>query len=82
MYDAENEFFAKKRGMQDVLHEVILRGQEEKSLSKAYSADEIVSDLFILARGVTYDWCLKDGGYDLVEKTTSYIRRVIETYRI
>lgn len=82
LYNPENEFFTKKRGMQHVLQEIIHKGQEENRLSGEVDADEIVADLFILARGIVYDWCLKNGEFDLAQKMTSYIRRVLGTYHI
>lgn len=81
LYNPENEFFTKKRGMQHVLYDVILKGQTDNWLDSDFCTDEMVADLFILARGIVYDWCLKDGNFDLVEKMTSYIRRVLQTYR-
>ncbi len=81
LYNPENEFFTQKRGMQHVLGRLIQEGQEEGKLTKKISSYEIVCDLFVLARGIVYDYCLKDGQFDLVEKMESYIQRVLKTYR-
>lgn len=81
LYNPENEFFTKKRGMQLVLGRLIQKGQDEGQLTEAFSSYEIVCDLFVLARGIVYDYCLKDGQFDLVEKMESYIQRVLKTYK-
>lgn len=82
LYNPENEFFTKKRGMQHVLGRLIQQGQDEGLLTEEIPSYEIVCDLFVLARGIVYDYCLKDGQFDLVEKMESYIRRVLKTYLI
>ncbi|MBF7096999.1 TetR/AcrR family transcriptional regulator [Alkalibacter mobilis] len=79
IYNPENQFFAKKRGMQEVLVEVIERAQGENKITREFSPDEIVSMLFILARGIVYDWCLNNGEYDVVRKMSSYTERVLST---
>lgn len=81
LYNPENVFFTKKRGMQHVLGRLIQKGQEAGQLTEEIPSYEIVCDLFVLARGIVYDYCLKDGQFDLVEKMASYIQRVLKTYR-
>ena len=81
LYNPENVFFTKKRGMQHVLGRLIQKGQEAGQLTEEIPSYEIVCDLFVLARGIVYDFCLKDGQFDLVEKMASYIQRVLKTYR-
>lgn len=81
LYNPENVFFTKKRGMQHVLGRLIQKGQEAGRLTEEVPSDEIVCDLFVLARGIVYDYCLKEGQFDLVEKMASYIQRVLKTYR-
>ncbi|HCX65431.1 MAG TPA: TetR/AcrR family transcriptional regulator, partial [Eubacteriaceae bacterium] len=78
MYNPENKFFAKKRGMQEVLEEVIERGQEEGAIKQNCSAEQLVEYLFIVARGVVFDWCLKDGKYSLPDKMIPMIQKYIE----
>ena len=80
LYNPENEFFTKKRGMQHVLGRIIQKAQNQNEMTNELSSYEIVADLFILARGIVYDWCLRDGGFDLEEKMTSFIERVLKTY--
>lgn len=80
LYNPENEFFTKKRGMQHVLNAVIEKGQARGELDMEISSDDIVADLFILARGIVYDWCLKNGDFDLVEKMAEMVMRFFKTY--
>lgn len=80
LYNPENEFFTKKRGMQHVLNAVIEKGQARGELDLEISSDDIVADLFILARGIVYDWCLKNGEFDLVERMAEMVMRFFQTY--
>lgn len=80
MYNPENKFFAKKRGMQEVLEDVISRGQTEEKIKKDQTVEMIVEYLFILARGVVFDWCLKDGSYNLPDKMIPAIQGFLKSY--
>jgi len=41
------------------------------------SLKDMTEYLFIAARGISYDWCLYDGEYDLLEAMNKYINRLI-----
>ncbi len=68
MFTPDNEWFARKKSMQQVLEEVVLRGQERGELTGRLSAQRMVDDLFLYMRGVCYDWCSQGGAYDLEER--------------
>jgi TetR/AcrR family transcriptional regulator, fatty acid metabolism regulator protein len=78
LYNSKNQIFSRKgRYMQVLLTDLISRGQASGELSLDLSADEATDFLFISSRGVVFDWCIHNGGYDLVVKMEAYVRRLI-----
>lgn len=53
--------------------EAAARGQ----FNPIYSAQSITDAIFRLSRGVVYDWCLHDGGYDLGKQLQTDTRFVL-----
>ena len=82
LYNTKNKIFAKKgRFMQELLTQVIARGQTRGDFSGEMTADDATDYLFIVARGVVYDWCIHEGIYDLEQKMESYMKillRILE----
>lgn len=78
LYNAENKWFiAKGRCMQALLQDILEKGQKKNTIRQDITSEEITEYLFIAARGVVYDWCLHDGGYDLQAAMESYMVRLI-----
>lgn len=82
LYNTKNKIFVKKgRFMQELLMQVLARGMERGEFSSELSPDEATDYLFVVARGIVYDWCIHEGTYDLEQKMESYMRillRVLE----
>lgn len=82
LYSIENKFFLKKgRLMQTLLEDIIRKGQENQEIATDRTPEEIVDLLFIIARGVIFDWGLKDGSYKLEEKMTEIFKLQVELFR-
>lgn len=64
--------------MQIVLKEVIEDAQSKGELSNETSAMEIVEFLFVCVRGLVYDWCLKNGEFDLKEATRDFVTKLLK----
>jgi AcrR family transcriptional regulator len=78
LYHANNHLFITKgRGMQNVLENIIHEGQMEGKIISEMSPEEMTDYLFVAARGVIYDWCLHDGGYNLAERMQNYMKRLV-----
>jgi AcrR family transcriptional regulator len=78
LYNSQNELFIdRKRYMLSLLEEIIAYGQETKQFTKVLSVPEIQEHLMCIARGVIYDWCLHNAGYDLEERMGVYFSRFI-----
>lgn len=70
-------FLGRTEGMHQVLLDIIQQEQEEetsdiKDVKK--TPRETADDLFLIARGVIFDWALRNGAYDLQEKMEAMLR--------
>lgn len=54
--------------MQSILEEILQSGQDRGEITKEKTAAELVELLFLIARGVVFDWGLNDGKYNLSQK--------------
>ena len=82
LYIPNNQMFITHgRLMQDLLTTFIEQAQERKTIEKNQSAEEITEMLFVVARGVIFDWCLHDGTYNLEEKMQDIISRLVASFK-
>jgi len=78
LYNTKNKIFVKKgRFMQELLMQVLAKGMERGEFSSELSPDEATDYLFVVARGIVYDWCIHEGTYDLEQKMESYMRTLL-----
>lgn len=77
LYNPTNQWFLKRRAMQEILSDIIKQGQDDGELTTRMTADEMVEFLFVLMRGVCYNWCISNGNYDLEEKMISYLKEIL-----
>jgi hypothetical protein len=63
--------------MIELLQDIISKGQLEGEIITEMNAEEITDFLFIHARGVVFNWCLHDGGYDLEERMKNNFKRIL-----
>jgi TetR/AcrR family transcriptional regulator, fatty acid metabolism regulator protein len=79
LYNVKNNLFARKnRPMQNILKEVVELGQQKKELSQDIDSNELVQFLFVCVRGLVYDWCLKDGQFDLKDAMHKHVERLLK----
>lgn len=74
--EANTFFISADRDIFKTLCELIEQAQAKGSLKKDTPAGEICREILILARGIVYNWCQSEGGYD-IEQTA---RRMVENY--
>ncbi len=83
LYNTKNKIFIKKgRFMQELLKKIIARGQERGQLSKDMIPEDAVDYLFIMARGVVYDWCIHEGRYDLEQKVEVIMKALLRVFEL
>ncbi|AJQ25644.1 TetR/AcrR family transcriptional regulator [Pelosinus fermentans] len=69
IYISNNKMFiTENRPMQTILQSIIEKGQSSGEIPKSMSSIELTNMLFLVGRGVIFDWCLRDGNINL--KTT------------
>lgn len=73
-------FLTHGRAMQDLLTDILREGQARGEVSAQCGAVEITEQLFLVARGVIFDWCLHDGKSDLAETMRDILVRQFQTY--
>jgi AcrR family transcriptional regulator len=77
LFSPKSRMYATKgRYMVELLRKVIARGQEIGDITNDMTTDEILELLLITARGVSFDWCVKDGEYDVISRIEDYTRKL------
>lgn len=80
MYIPENSLFiSREAGMHKVLQSIISAACSEAECTTSQTLDEISDELFIIARGVVFDWALHEGQYDLKDKMHKMLEIYIRT---
>lgn len=66
IYISDNKMFiTENRPMQTILQSIIEQGQSSGEIPKSMSSIELTNMLFLIGRGVIFDWCLRDGTINL-----------------
>lgn len=79
LYIPDNKLFVKKgRAMKTLLQEIIEEGQKNNEVSNDILPEEAVNYIFVIMRGVVFDWCLYDGEYNIVEYSQKFINNICD----
>ncbi|KPJ88041.1 MAG: hypothetical protein AMS17_06740 [Spirochaetes bacterium DG_61] len=82
LFNPKIKFFIKKgRPMLTILQDLIRKGQEKKEIRADANPEELTRFLFILARGVVFEWSLYEGRYDLEATMHKYMEILVSTLR-
>jgi TetR/AcrR family fatty acid metabolism transcriptional regulator len=82
LFNPKIKFFIKDgRPMQTILQDLIRKGQGKKEIRAVADPEELARFLFVMARGVVFEWSLYDGSYDLEATMHQYIERLVSTLR-
>jgi AcrR family transcriptional regulator len=78
LFSPKIKFFIQKgRPMLALLEELIRRGQQAGEIRADMEPHEIARFLFVMARGIVFDWSLHGGKYDLRKTMHRYMRDLI-----
>lgn len=79
LYNSNNACFHRNSsgGMVQLLTECIQHGLDRGEFASSHTAGEIENFLMVCIRGLVYDWCTCDGGYDLGEKMDVYVNALL-----
>ena len=64
-----------------IMNSIIAEGQKNREIRNDMSSDVIVTFLVQLARGMIFEWCLANGGFDLVENSKKMALIIFEGLR-
>jgi TetR/AcrR family fatty acid metabolism transcriptional regulator len=82
IFNPKVKFFIKEgRPMLTLLQDLIRKGQENGEIRADAEPEELTRFLFVMARGVVFEWSLYDGGYDLEATMHKYIESLVSTLR-
>lgn len=83
LYNSNNKQFNRPvdRGMRPVLRAQVRYGMDRGELHTAEDEEQVAEFLMIAARGLVYNWCTRDGCYDLPEAMKNFISRLLISYR-
>lgn len=80
--EVENDFFSsKERSSYKILAEIIKTAQANNEFIKTKTAAEITTFIWIIVRGIIYDWCVNNGSYDLEAYLKKYIKEILQTFK-
>jgi AcrR family transcriptional regulator len=82
LFSPKIKFFIQEgRPMLEILKDLIRKGQEKKEIRGDVDAMELVRYLFVMARGVVFEWSLYDGNYDLEARMHKYMENLVSTIK-
>ena len=64
-----------------IMKSIIAEGQKNGEIRNDLSPDVIVAFLLQLARGIIFEWCLTNGGFDLIENSKKMALIIFEGLR-
>ena len=68
-----NSWFSMNRPMQVFARKVVDAGQRSGDIRSDRSAEDIIDCLFDILRGICYNWCVCDGGFDLAARIETHM---------
>jgi AcrR family transcriptional regulator len=77
----ESPVASPQRALYIILEQAIKKAQEAGEVRTDKSATTIAQNLIMFTRGVIYEWCLKDGGFDLLDAGKEYMDCFIDGIR-
>ncbi len=69
---------SRKRPTYPIVEKLVREGQKQGEFRDDFSPEEISENWFRCFRGVLYEWCLANGGFDLVQAGELFNRLIIE----
>lgn len=76
-----NFFISKERPYFKILKEIIEDGIKKNEIKTELSAMELTRWIVSLSRGITYDWCLHNGNYDIESAMDRVFRIIIKNFQ-
>ena len=78
---ADRNLLDNNRTYYKVLRRLIQEGQERGEIIDDVTVEDIALYYSMCERALIYDWCLKDGSYDLGERSRQWMAMMMEHYQ-
>ena len=83
LFNPKIKFFIKKdRPMLTILDDLIQEGQQKREIRADEDPEELSRFLFVMARGIVFEWSVYDGSYDLEAQMHKYMECLVSTLAI
>jgi TetR/AcrR family transcriptional regulator, fatty acid metabolism regulator protein len=83
LFNPKIKFFIRKdRPMITILEDLIQEGQEKKEIRTDEDPEELSRYLFVMARGIVFEWSVYEGSYDLEALMHKYMLSLVSTLQI
>ncbi len=76
-----NTFTDQSRPIYTALHHMLKQKQTEGVLDISFDVDAFCAYILVLLRGITYDWCVHKGSYDIVNRVEEYMEKCLIGYQ-
>lgn len=73
-------FVSAERSLPRILRGIVSEGQARGELAMEPDADYVVAFVLRFSRGTIYDWCLREGSYDLVAVASEACARLVSIF--
>lgn len=74
-------FSSEERAFYTLIRKSVIEGQNSGELRKDHNPDEITRLILCTSRGITYDWCLRHGEYDIEKIMKNYFLILIAGFQ-
>ncbi len=79
--NVKNTQYSRHKPMFDIVTNVFRAGQEQGEFTSDFTAEQMCDMMFVIMRGVAYDWCMQGGSFDLQEKTLLHVRILLHALK-
>lgn len=79
---SSSSVFGDDRKLYSLMQDIIEKGIEAGDFRNDIDAAVLSRHLLIVVRGLTFEWCLKDGKFDYAEQTSSFLDAFLDALRI
>lgn len=69
------------RSLPDIYKKIIVKGINEGEFSPSINVDSLTQQLIISIRGMTFEWCIHSGKFDLTKKLIAHFKLLLEGFK-
>ena len=81
LFDMSGMWYRRRQPVVHVLEDIIEEGRSGGALLATISSDEMTDYFIDCLRGVTYNWCMQNGGFDLTARMRAYVNILFHAFK-